>query len=164
MVHQPWHGGPEECEQQQIGERAGSGGQPVIRPGDAHQVQQCPNNQDQAATDKPDRLDGKGLVHHKGHGAVCAAEQQDYPRKNTVDHFHGFGLAPKIAVPTRTQVDPSSIATSKSCDMPMESTSISMRGNLRAAIWSRRSRNNRKYMRAPSGSSVNGGTVIRPRT
>jgi hypothetical protein len=38
--------------------------------------------------------------------------------------YAGFGLAPKIAVPTRTQVEPSSMATSKSCDMPMESTSI----------------------------------------
>jgi hypothetical protein len=37
-------------------------------------------------------------------------------------------LDPKIAVPTRTQVDPSSIATSKSCDMPMESTSMWTRG------------------------------------
>src|SRR6476646_8037425 len=34
----------------------------------------------------------------------------------------GLVLSPKIAVPMRTQVEPSSIATSKSCDMPMEST------------------------------------------
>ena len=35
-----------------------------------------------------------------------------------------LGRSPKIAVPMRTQVEPSSIATSKSCDMPMERTSI----------------------------------------
>jgi hypothetical protein len=76
-------------------------------------------------------------VHRKGQGAVHAPEQQQDAGKNTVRRFHGFGLAPKIAVPTRTQVDPSSMATSKSCDMPMERTFISMRGSLRAAIWSR---------------------------
>jgi hypothetical protein len=32
------------------------------------------------------------------------------------------GLSPKIAVPRRTQVEPSSIAISKSCDMPIERT------------------------------------------
>jgi hypothetical protein len=43
-------------------------------------------------------------------------------------------LDPKIAVPTRTQVDPSSIATSKSCDMPMESTSMWTRARFCPAI------------------------------
>src|SRR5216684_7124308 len=76
---------------------------------------------------------------------------------------YAFALSPKIAVPTRTHVDPSSIATSKSCDMPIESTSISTAGKRRNAIRSRISRSLRKYGRAPSGSSVNGGTVINPR-
>ena len=34
-----------------------------------------------------------------------------------------WARVPKMAVPMRTQVEPSSMATSKSCDMPMESTS-----------------------------------------
>ena len=45
---------------------------------------------------------------------------------SVVDHL--LALSPKIAVPTRTQVDPSSIATSKSCDIPIESSRISNRG------------------------------------
>ncbi len=55
-----------------------------------------------------------------------------------------LGLSPKIAVPTRTQVEPSSIATSKSCDIPIESVLISTAGNRRAAICSRNSRSFRK--------------------
>jgi hypothetical protein len=43
-------------------------------------------------------------------------------------------LSPKIAVPTRTQFDPSSMATSKSCDIPIESMPTSTPDNLRAAI------------------------------
>src|ERR1700683_4438365 len=55
-----------------------------------------------------------------------------------------FVLSPKIAVPRRTQVDPSSMAASKSCDMPRESTSMPMAGSRRAAIASRSSRSLRK--------------------
>lgn len=44
------------------------------------------------------------------------------------------GLVPNRAVPMRMQVAPSSIAISKSCDIPMESTSMWMAGNFRAAI------------------------------
>src|SRR5581483_5248261 len=71
--------------------------------------------------------------------------------------------SPKMPVPTRTQVEPSSIATSKSCDMPIDRTFIMMAGSLLSAIASRISRSFWKYGRAPSGSSVNGGTVISPR-
>src|SRR6185437_11259770 len=38
------------------------------------------------------------------------------------------GLWPKIAVPTRTMVAPSSMATGKSLDMPKESSSSARRG------------------------------------
>lgn len=48
--------------------------------------------------------------------------------------------SPKIAVPIRTHVDPSSMATSKSCDMPIESRSMLMAANRRLAIVSRSSR------------------------
>jgi len=65
-------------------------------------------------------------------------------RKRSALCFYGFALAPKIAVPTRTQVDPSSIATSKSCDMPIESSFIETAGSLRAAIVSRNCRSLRK--------------------
>jgi len=70
--------------------------------------------------------------------------------------------SPKMAVPTRTQVDPSSIAISKSWDMPIESNSMATLGSFRLAIRSRSSRGCRKYGRAPSGSSVNRGIVISP--
>ena len=52
--------------------------------------------------------------------------------------------SPKMAEPTRTQVEPSSIAISKSCDMPMESTFMLIAGSLRAAMVSRSSRSLRK--------------------
>ena len=69
-----------------------------------------------------------------------------------------------MAVPMRAQVEPSSMATSKSCDIPMESSSRVTDGSWRAARRSRSSRNWRKWGRVPSGSSVKGGTVIRPQT
>jgi len=50
--------------------------------------------------------------------------------------------APKSAVPTRTSVAPSTMAASKSCDMPMESTGKSWRNCVCKA--SRNSRNLRK--------------------
>src|ERR1019366_2445539 len=55
------------------------------------------------------------------------------------DGNHGFGRSPKIAVPMRTQVDPSSMATSKSCDIPIESWSRLTAGKLRVAKRSRNS-------------------------
>src|SRR5258707_3283569 len=108
------------------------------------------------------------VAYHAGDGVLASAGMNLYGK---CDSFHGFmdgnhagfGRSPKIADPTRTQLDPSSMATSKSCDMPMESTSIWTPGSLRAAILSRRSRSRRKYGRAASGASVNGGTVISPR-
>ena len=60
---------------------------------------------------------------------------------SVVDHL--LNLPPKIAVPMRTQVDPSSIATSKSCVIPIESSPILAAGNLRV-IRSRKSRSFRK--------------------
>ena len=49
---------------------------------------------------------------------------------SVVDHL--LDLSPKIADPTRTQVAPSSIAISKSRDIPIESSRILNAGNLRA--------------------------------
>src|SRR5579872_6629099 len=49
------------------------------------------------------------------------------------DHC-ALSRAPKMAVPTRTQVEPSSMATAKSWDMPIESVPIPTRGSLRAAM------------------------------
>jgi len=53
-------------------------------------------------------------------------------------------LSPKMAVPMRTQLDPSSMATSKSCDMPIESTCMLRLGSFRAWISSRNLRSLRK--------------------
>ena len=43
-------------------------------------------------------------------------------------------LSPKMAVPTRTMVAPSSMATSKSWLMPMESSCMETLGSFRAAM------------------------------
>lgn len=56
-----------------------------------------------------------------------------------VDHF--LVRSPKIAVPTRTHVEPSSIAISKSCDMPIDSSSMLIPEILRDAMLSRSLRN-----------------------
>src|ERR1039458_8710845 len=66
-----------------------------------------------------------------------------------------FLRLPNRAVPTRTQVEPSSMAVSRSWDMPMESSARP------CACAS--SRSFRKYPRGASGSSDQGGIVIRPR-
>src|SRR6266478_337702 len=76
---------------------------------------------------------------------------------------YAFALSPKIAVPTRTHVEPSSIATSKSYDMPIESTSMRVSVSSCEAIRSQISRSWRKKGRASSGFSEYGGTIINPR-
>src|SRR5271166_6103977 len=55
-----------------------------------------------------------------------------------------LGRSPKMAVPIRTQVEPSSMATSKSCDIPTDSTSRRTDGRPRALRRSRSSRSLRK--------------------
>src|ERR1017187_3970834 len=67
---------------------------------------------------------------------------------------HAFVLLPNKAVPMRTQVEPSSMAVSRSCDMPMESCGS-------PCNWPS-SRRRRKISRGASGSSDQGGMVIRP--
>src|SRR5450759_1368423 len=67
-----------------------------------------------------------------------------------------FLRLPNKAVPTRTQVEPPSIAVSRSFDIPMESS-------LNPCA-SANSRSVRKYARGASGSSDQGGIVIRPRS
>src|SRR5215471_475451 len=78
-----------------------------------------------------------------------------------IDLIHsGLLRVPKIAVPTRISVEPSRIAASKSCDMPMERT-----GN---TIPSQDSSDSLHFLscvkngRASSGFSKNGGMHIRP--
>src|SRR5205814_2011294 len=66
------------------------------------------------------------------------------------------GRGPKTAVPTRTSVAPSSIATSKSPLMPIESSASPCRSpSLRSA---------RNHGRAPSASGASGGIAMSPRT
>src|SRR5712664_2655025 len=67
---------------------------------------------------------------------------------------------PNSAVPTRTSVAPSSIATSKSWDIPIDRT-----GNATPSFLAKSSRNSRKlrkYGRTRSASSKNGGIHISP--
>src|SRR5882672_7355747 len=66
------------------------------------------------------------------------------------------GRGPKMAVPTRTMVAPSSMATSKSPLMPMEQCS--------SPTASRSSRRRRNHGRDASAESVAGGMHMRPRT
>ena len=54
---------------------------------------------------------GSGIVRHPGPRRCQRREESD---------FHGFFRGPNSAVPTRTWVAPSSTATSRSCDIPME--------------------------------------------
>src|SRR5262249_12301062 len=111
----------------------------------ADQIQEGAKNHCQPSREKPCRVESKVLRHQKNAArGVHAAQHQQRPSENAVESLHGFGLSPKMAVPTRTQVEPSSMATSKSCDMPMESTAMATPGSLRWAIWSRKSRSRRK--------------------
>ena len=72
-------------------------------------------------------------------GAIRMTRAVDAACKNGLDY--GFALSPKMDVPTRTHVEPSPMAISKSCDMPIESTSMLIAGRFREAIVSRSSRN-----------------------
>ena len=77
--------------------------------------------------------------------------------------LHHASLGPNRAVPTRTSVAPSSIATSKSADIPIESSRRpAPPGRSRSASRSARSRANAG--RVASGSSETSGTVMRPAT
>src|SRR5215469_1167054 len=75
--------------------------------------------------------------------------------------LHG-GRSPNTARPTRTMVAPSSIATSKSSVMPIESSP--KRKPLRAARVSRISRKRVKYGRECSARCAGGGIAISPAT
>ena len=66
----------------------------------------------------------------------------------------GFGLRPNNAVPTRMMVAPSSTATSKSFDMPIDSCF--------RPYFSANSAKRRKYGRESSAFSDHGGTVMSP--
>ena len=75
------------------------------------------------------------------YGAVCTADvQKDF-------HF----LSPKIAVPMRTRVAPSSMATSKSPVMPIDSSSMDTLAGACFFISSRNSRKAAKKGRTFSG-------------
>ena len=77
------------------------------------------------------------------------------------EFLHG-GLSPNTARPTRTMVAPSSIATSKSSVIPIESSR--RRNPLRAARVSRISRRREKYGRQRSALGAGGGIAISPAT
>src|ERR1035437_6511334 len=71
--------------------------------------------------------------------------------------------APNSAVPTRMRVAPSSIASTKSSLMPIESVSIEILGYA-AAQRSLHSRNPRKQARVSASATFSGAIVISPRT
>src|SRR6185503_2192312 len=70
---------------------------------------------------------------------------------------------PKIALPTRTIVAPSSTATSKSSLMPIESSDSRSEGVPPATRESRKSRSRLNHGREASGVSGIGGTIMSPR-
>src|ERR1019366_6399260 len=81
-------------------------------------------------------------LYHRGHrgtqGNPAILTKQNLKRKeHRGTQRRIYPLSPKIAVPTRTHVAPSSMATSKSCDMPMERTALPIVGSSRAAMLSR---------------------------
>src|SRR5208337_5182629 len=89
----------------------------------AQHIQHRGKQQGQAGAEKPDSA-GIGFRHKQ---AVHDRQNKKDSRGEAVEESHGLWaavLSPKIAVPTRTQVDPSSTATSKSFDIPMESSSM----------------------------------------
>jgi hypothetical protein len=65
-----------------------------------------------AAVAAQGREQRRGVVGHAGSGGR---------QRRVVCDFHGLRRFPNSAVPTRTMVAPSSMAASRSCDMPMES-------------------------------------------
>src|SRR5439155_1575768 len=87
--------------------------------------------------DEPDRL---ALDRHRSPGS--------FPGRG--------GRGPKTAVPTRTIVAPSSIATSKSPLMPIESSASPCRSPSLRSV--------RNHGRAPSASGASGGIAMSPRT
>jgi len=111
-----------------------------------------------AGMDSDLKRDAFGCFSNQGHESTTESQrhgEKRCPRLDRIERRSGFlcvsvspwwihRLSPKIAVPTRTQVEPSSIATSKSCDMPMERTSMRIAGSLRAAMAHRSSASLRK--------------------
>src|SRR4030067_1148852 len=87
------------------------------------------------------------------------------PRPDKTHSLHDSLLArlPKMAVPTRSIVAPSSIAPSKSFDLPIESSVHPGPAPPRRAHSSNSSRSRLKYGLLSSGSSVHGGMAINPR-
>src|SRR5207249_40751 len=91
---------------------------------------------------------------------VPSADEPDllaFDRHRSRGSFRGAaGRGPKIAVPTRTIVAPSSIATSKSPLIPIESSRSPWRSRSFASV--------RNQTRASAGSRPSGGITISPRT
>src|SRR6266849_8686867 len=96
----------------------------------------------------------EGLAHIAGpeEGHALALDAHAPPSVTAARGDRG----PKMAVPTRTMVAPSSMATSKSPLMPMEQCS--------SPTASRSSRRRRNHGRDASAESVAGGMHMRPRT
>ena len=98
------------------------------------------------AADLPQRRQQCGrIIRH-----ACAGGRE----RRIEPYRHTFFRLPNSAVPTRTQVAPSSMAASKSFDIPMESCG--------SPCCSASSRKRRKYGRESSWSSDHGGMVINP--
>ena len=100
-------------------------------------IQHCGEQESQARSGDPDSA---GIVfRHERPSTIARIKRSPAQRRSKIfmaflpEVYRYVFVFPKIAVPTRTQVEPSSIATSKSCDMPMESCSMAMAGSLPAA-------------------------------
>src|SRR5437867_4138493 len=95
---------------------------------------------------------------------VPAADDRDLDHSPPAHGLYPTGRGPKSAVPMRTNVAPSSTATSKSPDMPMDSSRIETPGILSACASAANIRNRRKCGRASSGAPAAGGMAISPST
>src|SRR5207247_2971131 len=100
----------------------------------------------------------------QGFAHVSAADDRDLDHSPPAHGLYPTRRGPKSAVPMRTNVAPSSTATSKSPDMPMDSSRIETPGILSACASAANIRNRRKCGRAFSGAPPPGGLAISPST
>ena len=87
----------------------------------------------------------------------------DNRQENAAARAQGCPLWPKSAVPTRTRVEPSSMAVSKSPDIPMESVSNALNEPL-DLISAKSFRKEAKDLLTAASSPPRGPTVISPRS
>src|SRR5215831_10175350 len=103
-------------------------------------------------------VDALGIVAANRLAELVAANVE---RCEVEGFVHHTGLAPKRIVPKRTCVAPSSTATSKSLDMPIDSAVASWPA---AQSWSRAARAPAKTRRKVDSSASSGAIVMTPRT